>query len=117
MGVDGTSDRVRTVGSGVGVAGCLVEVAGGVGVNVGSMVVAGATWEDFAAVGVTASVGAAVGVAVLEGVGALVQAQDASKTDTAIANARRFHCANDGSSPECLRSVKSTASYRSLGTM
>ena len=61
--------------------------------------------------------GAAVGVAVLEGVGALVQAQDASKTDTASANARGFHCANVAPSREYLRSVKSTASYRSLRTM
>ena len=40
-----------------------------------------------------ARVGAAVGVAVLEGVGALVQAQDASKNYTASANERGFHCA------------------------
>ena len=56
----------------------------------------GATLEVFVGIGVTgivgvaARVGAAVGVAVLEGVGALVQAQDASKTDTASANARGF---------------------------
>jgi len=54
-------------------------------------------------------VGAAVGVAVFEGVGALVQAQDASKTDTASANARGFHCANVPPSREYLRLVKSTA--------
>ena len=40
-----------------------------------------------------ARVGAAVDVAVLEGVGALVKAQDCNKTDTASANARGFHCA------------------------
>ena len=51
--------------------------------------------EVFVGIGVTGivGVGAAVGVAVLEGVGALVQAQDASNTDTASANARGFHCA------------------------
>lgn len=89
------------MGTGDGVAGCLVELAGGVGVNLGSgsVVAVGATWEVFVGIGVTgivgvaARVGAAVGVAVLEGVGALVQAQDASKTDTASANARGFHCA------------------------
>ena len=87
------------MGTGVGVAGCLVELAGGVGVNLGSgsVVAVGATWEVFVGIGVTGIVGvaarAAVGVAVLEGVDALVQAQDASKTDTASANARGFHCA------------------------
>ena len=40
-----------------------------------------------------AAVGGAVGVAVFEGVGALVQAQDASKTDTASPNAKGFYCA------------------------
>ena len=113
------------MGTGVGVAGCLVELAGGVGVNLGSgsLVSVGATWEVFVGIGVTgivgvaARVGAAVGVAVFEGVGALVQAQDASKTDTASANARGFHCANVAPSREYLRSVKSTASYRSLRTM
>ena len=46
-------------------------------------------------VGVAARVGAAVGmaVAVLEGVGELVQSQDASKTDTASPNAKGFYCA------------------------
>ena len=113
------------MGTGTGVAGCLVELAGGVGVNLGSgsLVSVGATWEVFVGIGVTgivgvaARVGAAVGVAVLEGVGALVQAQDASKTDTASANARGFHCANVAPSREYLQSVKSTASYRSLRTM
>ena len=115
------------MGTGAGVAGCLVELAGGVGVNLGSgsVVAVGATWEVFVGIGVTgivgvaARVGAAVGVAVavLEGVGALMQAQDASKTDTASANARGFHCANVAPSREYLRSVKSTASYRSLRTM
>ena len=91
------------MGTGAGVAGCLVELAGGVGVNLGSgsVVAVGATWEVFVGIGVTgivgvaARVGAAVGAAVLEGVGALVQAQAASKTDTASANAnaRGFHCA------------------------
>ena len=61
--------------------------------------------------------GAAVDVAVLEGVGALVKAQDCNKTDTASANARGFHCANVAPSREYLRSVKLTASYRSLRTM
>ena len=63
------------------------------------------TWEVFVGIGVTGIVGvaarAAVGVAVLEGVGALVQAQDASKTDTASANVPP--------SRGYLRSVKSTA--------
>jgi len=58
-----------------------------------------------------------VDVAVLEGVGALVKAQDGNKTDTASANARGFHCANVAPSREYLQSVKSTASYRSLRTM
>ena len=82
-----------------------------------------ATWEVFVGIGVTgivgvaARVGAAVDVAVLEGVGALVKAQDCNKTDTASANARGFHCANVAPSREYLQSVKSTASYRSLRTM
>ena len=50
-----------------------------------------------------------MGVAVFEGVGALVQVQDASKPDTASANARGFLCANVPPSREYLRSVKSTA--------
>ena len=110
------------MGRGGGVAGCLVEVAGGVGVNLGSVVAVGTTWEDFVGTGVTgalgeaARVGATVVVAVLEGVGTLVQAPAASKTVTASPNARRFHCANIGESPECLRSVKSTAAYRYLRT-
>ena len=95
----------------------VLELVGGVGVNLGSgsVVAVGATWEVFVGIGVTgivgvaARVGAAVGVAVLEGVGALVQAQDASKTDTASSNARGFHCANVPPSREYLRSVKSTA--------
>ena len=89
------------MGTGTGVAGCLVELAGGVGVNSGSgsVVAVGATWEVFVGIGVTgligvaARAGAAVGVAVLEGGGALVQVQYASKTDTASANARGFQCA------------------------
>ena len=105
----------------------MLELVGGVGVNLGSgsVVAVGATWEVFVGievtwiVGVAARVGAAVGVAVavLEGVGALVQVQYASKTDTASANARGFHCANVAPSREYLRLVKSTASYRSLRTM
>ena len=103
----------------------MLELLGGVGVNLGSgsVVAVGATWEVFVGIGVTgivgvaARVGAAVGVAVLEGVGALVQAQDASKIDTASSNARGFHCANVAPSREYLRSVKSTASYRSLRIM
>ena len=81
----------------------------------GSVVAVGVTWEVFVGigvariVGVAARVGAAVGVAVFEGVGALAQAQDASKTDTASSNARGFHCANVPPSREYLRSVKSTA--------
>ena len=113
------------MGTGAGVAGCLVELAGGVGVNLGSgsLMSVGATWEVFVGIGVTgivgvaARVGAAVDVVVLERVGALVQAQDTSKTDTASANARGLHCANVAPSREYLRSVKSTASYRSLRTM
>lgn len=121
MGVVGLAEWAWTVGTEVGAAGCLFEVAGGVGVNVGSGSVV-ATWEDFVGGGVAgtveaaARVGATVGVAVLEGVGSLVQAQDASKIDTASASARRFHCANDGPSREYLRSVKSTAASRFLRT-
>ena len=80
------------------------------------------TWEDFVGTGVTwvvaeaARVGATVVGAVLEGVGTLVQAPDASKTVTASPNARRFHCANVGVMTKYLRSVKSTAAYRYLRT-
>ena len=99
----------------------MVELAGRVGVNLGSssVVAVGATWEVFVGIEVTGIVGlgATVGVAVLEGVGAFVQAQDASKTDTASANARGLHCANVALSREYLRSVKSTAWYRSLRAM
>ena len=89
----------------------VLGLVGGVGANLGSgsVVAVGVTWEVFVGigvariVGVAARVGAAVGVAVFEGVGALVQAQDASKTDTASSNARGFHCANVPPSRECLR--------------